>query len=116
MPRDDQWSSKQNDIDHGLLRNLHNVKFYEVSVNSVRHHAQRPLSLISSARSYRRTRGRLQVAPEGFFKTRLLEAEKGVGHRHQADVMMPAQPLADLVMAHLQFPFQFAIVLFDPPA
>lgn len=85
-------------------------------MNSVRHHEQHPLSLISSARSCRRTRGRLRVAPEVSFKARLLEAEKGVGHRHQAEVMMPAQPLAALVMAHLQFPFQFAIVLFDPPA
>ncbi len=85
-------------------------------MNSVRHHAQRPLSLFNRARICWRTRGRLNVVPEVFFKARLLETEEGIGHRHQANVMMPAQPLAAFVMVQTQFSFQFAIVLFNPPA
>ena len=85
-------------------------------MNSVRHQAQRPLSLMSSASSCLRTWGRLQVAPEFFFKARLLGAEKGIGDSDQADVMMPTQPVAAFIMVQAEFFFQFAIVLFDAPA
>ena len=63
-----------------------------------------------------RTRGRLQLAPAVFFKARLLGAEEGIGDGDQADVMLPAQPLAAFVMVQPEFFFQFAIVLFNPPA
>ena len=82
----------------------------------VRHQAQRPLSLMSRASRCLRTWGRLQVAPGFFFKARLLGAEKGIGDGDQADVMMPAQPLAAFVMVQAKFFFQFAMVLFDAPA
>jgi hypothetical protein len=63
-----------------------------------------------------RTWGRLQVAPEFFFKACLLGAEKGIGDGDQADVMLPTQPLAAFIMVQAEFFFQFAIVLFDAPA
>ena len=85
-------------------------------MTSVWHQAQRPLSLMRRARRCFRTRGKLQVAAEVFFKARLFRAEEGVGDGDQADVMMPAQPVAAFVMAQTEFFFQFAIVLFDPPA
>jgi hypothetical protein len=50
-----------------------------------------------------------------FFKARLLGAQEGIGDGDQADVMMPAQPLAAFVMVQPEFFFQFAIVLFDSP-
>src|SRR5215467_11353398 len=71
---------------------------------------------MSRASSCCRTRGRLQVAPAVFFKARLLRAQEGIGDGHQADMMMPAQPLAAFVMVQPEFFFQFAIVLFDSPA
>src|SRR5215469_4636611 len=71
---------------------------------------------MSRASSCLRTWGRLQVAPAVFFKACLLGAEKGVGDSDQADVMMPAQPLAAFIMVQAEFFFQFAIVLFDAPA
>src|SRR6516165_3466836 len=71
---------------------------------------------MSRASSCLRTWGRLEVAPEFFFKARLLGAEKGIGNGDQADVMMPAQPLAAFIMVQPEFFLQFAIVLFDAPA
>src|SRR5215469_11578756 len=71
---------------------------------------------MSSASSCLRTRGRLQVAPAVFFKACLLGAEEGIGDGDQADMMMPAQPLAAFVVVQTEFFFQFAIVLFDAPA
>src|ERR1700739_4231010 len=71
---------------------------------------------MSRASSCLRTRGRLQVAPEFFFKARLLGAEKGIGDGDQADMMMPAQPLAAFIMVQAEFFLQFTIVLFDAPA
>ena len=63
-----------------------------------------------------RTRGRLQVAPAVFFKACLLGAQEGIGDGDQADMMVPAQPLAAFVMVQPQFCFPFTIVLFNPPA
>src|ERR1700739_1843851 len=71
---------------------------------------------MSRASNCFRTRGRLQVAPAVFFKARLLGAEESIGDGDQADMMMPAQPLAAFVMVQPEFFFQFAIVLFDAPA
>src|SRR5215472_16763395 len=71
---------------------------------------------MSSASRCLRTWGRLQVAPAVFFKARLLGTEEGIGNGDQADMMMPAQPLAAFVMVQAEFFFQFAIVLFNPPA
>jgi len=70
---------------------------------------------MSRARRCFRTCGRLGVAPEVFFNARLLSPQEGVGDGDQADVMMPSQPLAALVMVQSEFFFQFAIILFDPP-
>ena len=85
-------------------------------MNSVRHQGQRPTILRSNARSSLRTRGSVQVAPEVFFKARLLGTQKGVGHGDQADMMVPSPPLAALVVVQSEFFFQFAVILFDSPA
>ena len=63
-----------------------------------------------------RTRGSVQVAPEVFLKACLFGTQKGVGHGDQADMMVPSPPLAALVVVQSEFFFQFAVILFDPPA
>src|SRR5271169_2956181 len=72
--------------------------------------------LINSVRRLFRTRGSVQVAPEVFFKARLLSPQKRVCHGDEAHVMMPSQPLAALVMVQPQFLLQFTVILFHPPA
>src|SRR5487761_449091 len=57
-----------------------------------------------------------KVTPEVFFEACLLGTKKRISHGDQADVMTPSQPLTALVMIQTEFPFQFAVVLFDPPA
>src|SRR3990167_8174475 len=57
-----------------------------------------------------------KVTPEVFFKACLLRAKKGIGDTHQADVMMPAQPLTPFVMIQSQFFFQFAVIQLHAPA
>ena len=46
----------------------------------------------------------------------MLGAQEGVSHRDQAYMMVPSQPLATVVMIQTQYFFQFAVILFDPPA
>src|SRR5487761_333947 len=57
-----------------------------------------------------------KVTPEVFFEACLLGTKKRISHGDQADVMTPSQPLTALVMIQPEFLFQFAVVLFDPPA
>src|SRR3989304_6486501 len=57
-----------------------------------------------------------KVTPEVFFKACLLRAKKGIGDAHQADVMMPAQPVSPLIMIQPQFLFQFPVIQLHSPA
>jgi len=57
-----------------------------------------------------------RVTPAVFFSgTQRFEHEKGVGHRGERDVVVPAGPRAAFEMIEPEFVFQFAVVLFDTP-
>ena len=57
-----------------------------------------------------------KVTPEVFFKACLLRAEKRIGDAHQANMVMPAQPVTPLIMIQAQFLFQFPVIQLHPPA
>src|SRR3972149_2312649 len=57
-----------------------------------------------------------KVTPEVFFLACLLGAEKQKRHRHQADMMMPAQPVPPFVVIQSQLLFQFSVIQLYAPA
>ena len=77
------------------------------------HQGQKPLSLIRSRCNLLRTCGKL--APEVFFKPRLLRAKESVSQSDQGYMVMPAQPMAALKVVQSQFVFQLAVVHLDSP-
>src|SRR5215472_18184782 len=78
------------------------------------HQGQNPLSLIRSRCSPLLTCGK--VAPEVFFKPRLLRAKESVRQGDQGYMVMPAQPMTALKLIQPQFVFQLAVVHLDSPA
>ena len=57
-----------------------------------------------------------KVTPGVFLKACLLGAQKRIGDAHQADMVMPAQPVTALVMIQPQFLFQVAVIQLHSPA